>query len=151
MIQIHNIRDRQDKFEDAVNYFVHQWGSEQNYNFYRDCMEQSCLTDSLLPRFYIAVDGDEVVGSYAILRSDLNSRQDLEPWLACLHITPELRGRRLGSLLQNHAIEQARQIGYEQIYLCTGLNTYYEKNNWEFIGHGYSLNGDQTRIYKHIL
>ena len=73
MIHIHNIRDRQDKFEDAVNYFVNQWGSKQSYNFYRDCMEQSCLTDSLLPRFYIAVDGDEIVGSYAILRSDLNS------------------------------------------------------------------------------
>ena len=46
MIHIHNIRDRQDKFEDAVKYFVKQWGSEMSYNFYKDCMEQSCLTDS---------------------------------------------------------------------------------------------------------
>ena len=48
-------------------------------------MVQSCQTGSLLPRSYIAVDGDEIVGSYALLRSDLNSRQDLEPCLpACM-------------------------------------------------------------------
>ena len=149
MIHIHNIRDRQDKFEDAVKYFVKQWGSEMNYNFYKDCMVHSCQTDSLLPRFYIALDGDEIVGSYAFLRSDLNSRQDLEPWFACLYVAPELRGHKLGNLLQNHAIDQAKHAGYQHIYLCTDLETYYEKNDWEFIGYGYSYNGDQTRVYKH--
>ncbi|MFC5653399.1 GNAT family N-acetyltransferase [Paenibacillus solisilvae] len=149
MIQIHNIRDRNDQFEAAVKYFVQQWGSEMNANFYRDCMELSCITDSLLPRFYIALDGDAIVGSCALLRSDMNSRQDLEPWFACLYVAPEFRGRKLGTELQNHAIKQAKQAGYNQLYLCTDLDTYYENNDWVFIGYGYSFNGDRTRIYKH--
>lgn len=39
--------------------------------------------------------------------------------------------------------------GYERLYLCTDLSNYYEKNNWNYIGEGYSIHGDETRIYEY--
>jgi predicted GNAT superfamily acetyltransferase len=148
MIKILNIKDRKDLFEKAVDYYWEQWGSSSNRNFYKDCMYHSCQTDNKLPNFYIAIQSDIIVGSYALLSSDLNSRQDLKPWFACLFVSPELRGKNIGFTLQKHAIEQANLLGYQQLYLCTELEGYYERNNWNYIGDGYIFNGDITRIYK---
>jgi GNAT superfamily N-acetyltransferase len=149
MIQIFDIREKPELLKDAIDYFWNQWGSESNYNFYRDCIERSTETESDVPRFYIAIEDNKTIGSYALLRSDLNSRQDLFPWLACLYVEPEYRGKNIGAQLQNHAINQVRLKGYEKLYLCTDLTDYYERNNWSHIGKGYSIGDDETRIYEY--
>ncbi|MDQ0060070.1 GNAT family N-acetyltransferase [Paenibacillus harenae] len=149
MIRIIDIRERPDLQKAAVDYFWQRWGSDSNRNFYRDCIERSCDTQCDVPRFYLALEDDQIIGAYALLRSDLNSRQDLFPWFACLFVEPEHRGKRIGALLQDHAIVQARQKGYERLYLCTDLTHYYEKTNWSYIGKGYSISDDETRIYEY--
>ncbi|MNW36524.1 N-acetylglutamate synthase [compost metagenome] len=149
MIQIFDIREKPELLTEAVDYFWKQWGSDSNFNFYRDCIERSCETQSNIPRFYIAAVDNKIIGSYALLRSDLNSRQDLFPWLACLFVEPEFRGKNIGTQLQNHAIDQVRLKGYEKLYLCTDLTDYYERNNWRYIGKGYSISGDETKIYEY--
>lgn len=147
MIQIYDLRDRMDMLEAAVQFFWKQWGSESSFHFYRDCMEWSCKTDSDLPRFYISMDESKIMGSYALLRSDLSSRQDLFPWFACLYVEPEYRGQQLGKMLQDHAISQARDRGYQELHLCTDLVDYYEHNGWKRNGESYSLTGEMTRVY----
>jgi N-acetylglutamate synthase-like GNAT family acetyltransferase len=112
-------------------------------------MEHSCKIKNDVPGFFIVMDNDRIIGSYALLRSDLNSRQDLTPWFACLYVDPAYRGKNIGSLLQEHAIKQAKDKGYRKIYLCTELTDYYEKSGWEYIGKGYLLNDELTRIYEH--
>ena len=112
MIQIFDIREKRELLKEAVNYFWNHWGSASNLNFYRDCIERSCDTESDIPRFYIALEDNKIIGSYAILRSDLNSRQDLFPWFACLYVEPEYRGKKIGAQLQNHAINEVRLKGY---------------------------------------
>lgn len=147
MIQVINIRNRTEFLEDAINYFWSQWGSESNFSFYKDCITQSCTTESEIPRFYLAVEDNKIIGSYALLRNDLNSRQDLCPWFACLYVSPEARGRKIGDLLQTHAISESRKKGYKELYLCTDMTNYYERTNWNYIGKGYSINDDEIRIY----
>lgn len=149
MLPIIDIRDKKELFNEAVNYFWKQWGSDSNYNFYKDCMEQSCITGEDVPRFYILIDSDRIIGAYALLRSDLNSRQDLTPWLACLYVEPGHRGKGIGALLQNHALEESRRLGYKKLFLCTELTEYYESTEWRYIGYGYLLNNELTRIYEH--
>jgi len=116
--------------------------------FYKDCIERSIDTNNDLPRFFVVLQDDEIIGSYAILRSDLNSRQDLFPWFACLYVEDEFRGKNIGSMLQNHAKQYIKTLGYEKLYLCTELSDYYEKNNWNEIGIGYSIGDDKYKIYE---
>ena len=149
MIQIIDIRNKTELLEDAINYFWTQWGSESNYNFYKDCITQSCTTESQIPRFYLAIEDNKIIGSFALLRSDLNSRQDLSPWFACLYVSPEARGRHIGDLLQTHAINESSKKGFKDLYLCTDFMNYYERTNWKFIGKGYSISDDETRIYRY--
>ncbi|TDQ34175.1 acetyltransferase (GNAT) family protein [Aureibacillus halotolerans] len=151
MIQIVDVRDNPELVDDAIQFFWKQWGSEGNFNFYKDCITQSCKTESEIPRFYLAIEDDNIIGSYAILRSDLNSRQDLSPWFACLYVRPEARGKKIGDLLQAHAINETRDKGYVKLYLCTDLMGYYERTNWIYVGKGYSLSDDEIRIYEYLI
>ncbi|WP_128100990.1 GNAT family N-acetyltransferase [Paenibacillus sp. DCT19] len=149
MFEIVDIRQKPERVQDAVQYFWRQWGTETSFHFYRDCMERSVETESDVPRFYVMLDGERIIGGYALLRSDLNSRQDLFPWFACLYVEPEYRGKKLGEQLQNHAIREVQTKGYDKLYLCTDLTDYYEQNNWTHIGKGYLLDDEETRIYEY--
>ncbi|HZG78941.1 MAG TPA: GNAT family N-acetyltransferase [Paenibacillus sp.] len=144
---IYALKDRPDNFDDAVQFFWKHWGSERNYSFYRDCMLHSLQADSALPRFYIATENESIIGSYALLRNDLISRQDLFPWLACLYVVPEYRGRRIGATLLEHGLREAWNAGHERLYLCTDLDGYYEKYGWTHESDGYLFTGDKTKIY----
>src|SRR5690606_29389271 len=112
--------------EKVIDYFWSKWGGKSNYLFYKDCIERSIDTENDLPRFFVALQEDEIIGSYAILRSDLNSRQDLSPWFACLYVEEKCRGKNLGTALQNHAKQYMKALGYEKLYLCTEIEGYYE-------------------------
>ncbi|WP_327205524.1 GNAT family N-acetyltransferase [Rossellomorea vietnamensis] len=135
-------------FEQAVNVFWGQWGNEDNYRFYYDCMFHSCHTEADLPRFYIAVNEDDIIGTYALLRNDLNSRQDLYPWLACLYVHPDQRGDGLGSVLLDHALREAHKKGYNCLYLTTDLEGYYEKYGWTHSTEAVGPGGDSMKVYQ---
>lgn len=148
MIEVFELRDKMAFFDEAVQMYWDQWGSESNFKFYQDCMLHSCSSDCDLPRFYIAVQNDSIVGTYALLRNDLISRQDLFPWLACLYVVPELRGNKVGSILLNHALEETKSLGLTKLYLSTDLEGYYEKYDWTYLTTGYLFNGEAAKIYE---
>jgi N-acetylglutamate synthase-like GNAT family acetyltransferase len=104
MLVILELSQRKDLFDEAVGVFWKQWGNKRNYKFYQDCMFHSCQTEDEIPRFYVALQNESIIGTYALIRNDLNSRQDLYPWLACLYVDPEHRGKRMGSRLLEHAV-----------------------------------------------
>ncbi|GIP08214.1 N-acetyltransferase [Paenibacillus macerans] len=147
MFEIFDLKDKPYCFESAVQMFWEQWGSETNLMFYQDCMFHSVKAESDLPRFYIAVQNDLIIGTYALLRNDLISRQDIFPWLACLYVKPEFRGQNMGAKLLQHALQEARSLGHDNLYLCTDLEGYYEKFGWIHLTNGYIFNGVETKIY----
>jgi GNAT superfamily N-acetyltransferase len=147
MEEIYELKERPVPFNKAVESFWNQWGTQENDKFYYDCMLHSCDTESELPRFYIAVKNETIIGFYALLRNDLISRQDFTPWFACLFVVPESRGSGLGSRLLEHAAIEAREKGYASLYLSTDLEGYYEKYGWELLTEGYGVTGEPTNIY----
>lgn len=148
MLKVYKLNEKVEYFERAVQLFWNQWGSEKNFNFYHDCMIHSINTGSELPSFYIAIEDEAIIGTYALLRNDLISRQDIFPWFACLYVSPEQRGRKIGSLLLKHALQETRKKGHDTLFLCTDLDGYYEKYGWSHLTNAYIFTGDETKIYK---
>ena len=114
-MKIIRLQERSDLIDLAIDVFWEQWGSEDNFKLYEDCIRQSLKNEDELPLFYILLNEDEIIGAYALLRNDMNSRQDLCPWLACLYVHPDHRGRKIGKQLLSHAIEEASRIGYDDL------------------------------------
>ncbi|MFC4410474.1 GNAT family N-acetyltransferase [Chungangia koreensis] len=143
-----DLRDRMDLFEEAVKVFWDEWGSETNYNTYYDAMFHACKTDGVIPRFYIVLEQDQIIGTYALLMNDFISRQDLYPWFACLYVHPDYRSKHIGSQLLKHAQEEVRKKGFDSLYLATDLDDYYEKYGWSYLADGYGVTGAAIKIYK---
>ena len=62
----------------------------------------------------------------------------------------ELRGNKLGSILLQHAIKEAHKKGFENLYLCTDLEGYYEKYSWSYVKEDYVFNGEPTKLYRNF-
>ena len=132
----------------CAEYIHAKWGDSGNYPFYYDAVRHSSEPGKPLPRFYVLVRDDDIIGCYGLLTNDLISRQDLYPWFACLYVEEGERGREYGKLLLAHAEEEAVGAGFPVIYLNTSHDGYYEQYGWQRIEDGYFLNGSKVRIYK---
>ena len=147
-MEIIDLRERNKLFEKAVHVFWEQWGNDNNFKFYEDAMIHSHSDSTELPRFYVATEDVDIIGTYALLRNDLNSRQDLCPWLACLFVNEKFRSRGIGAELLRHGLQQAAKKGYDKLYLSTDLEGYYEKYGWQNSGIVYGASGDYIKLYE---
>ncbi|MFS4448540.1 GNAT family N-acetyltransferase [Maribacter sp. 2307UL18-2] len=133
--------------EKAIEYFWKQWGNESNFDFYKNCIENSVSNDISIPKFYVMLDDEKIIGSYALLLNDLISRQDLCPWFACLFVDENYRNQGLATKVIQHGCDESRKRGFDSLYLSTDINDFYEKKGWHYYANGYTAFGDRIKIY----
>ena len=73
---------------------------------------------------------------------------DLYPWIAVLFVSDEFRGNGYVSLLINKAKKDGKEKGFQNLYLYTDLENYYEKHGFSYIAKGYHPWGEQSKIYQ---
>lgn len=84
--------------------------------------------------FMLFADG-EPAGTAGLVRSDLESRQDLTPWLAGVFVPPDFRGRGHASALVRRVEAFARDAGLERIWLYTSsASGLYRGLGWQHAG-----------------
>jgi GNAT superfamily N-acetyltransferase len=147
-MQIIELSEKPELFEKALDYYWQCWGNEQNRNFYEDAMRHSLDASKSLPKFYLLLDDEKIVGTYALITNDLNSRQDLWPWLACLFVEPEYRNQGLAEKMLNHGLAEAKQKGFDKLYLSSDLENFYEKKGWSYLADCYGFSGGSIKVYE---
>ena len=146
MTRIINIREYPEWLNKAADYLSARWGIDRQ--IYVDSMMDSLTTEKPVPRWYIMLCGDEIIGSYGLIENDFMVRDDLSPWLCALYVEPAYRGRHLGAQLLVHSRLEAAALGFEKLYLNTDHVGYYEKYYWRYIGDFAHQSGDDTRVYE---
>jgi GNAT superfamily N-acetyltransferase len=134
--------------ENAIGYIHSKWGNANNLALYRDAILHY---GDKLPRFFLLMDRDTIIGCGALITNDFVSRQDLWPWYACHFLESSYRGRGLGSLLLSHAIKLAVELGFPALYLSTDHDGYYEKYGWQRVEDAYDISGAPCRVYRYDL
>lgn len=134
--------------KEAIQFFWTCWGNESNFNFYEDCILHALEKPLQLPNFYILADGNDIIGTYALITNDLISRQDLIPWLACVFVKEEHRGKGLAERLLNHSKSEAEAMGYSTTYLSTDLVDFYERKGWTYFTDAHNPFGDTFKVYR---
>ncbi|PLR35707.1 GNAT family N-acetyltransferase [Chimaeribacter arupi] len=134
----------------VTDWLCQAFGNAQSRAFF-DSIVVSSLKKTGLPITFIARDGDRLVGTVGLWRSDLLSRQDLTPWLAALYVDEAYRGRSIGQQLQAHVVEVARQAGFAALYLYATFNGYYERHGWGLMGEGVEYPDERVWVYSRSL
>lgn len=101
-----------------------------------------------LPITIIALCNSKPAGMASLWVSDATGT-DLTPWLAAVYVHPFYRNRRISFALIGRAVEEARRLGFSELYLVTetaaGL---YSRFGWSEIGKTKSPYGEAVLMRK---
>lgn len=148
MINIVNVHEYSGGIDKAINYIHSIWGKENNFEYYKDAIMNSTFKKNSLPRFYLLIKDESIIGCCGLITNDFISRHDLYPWLSSLYVEEQYRGNAYARLLMAHIIKEAKSLNFERVYLTTNHINYYEKYGWKRIEDGIDLfNSKPARIY----
>ncbi|SUP35874.1 acetyltransferase [Vibrio owensii] len=151
MYQVLNVNEYPQGVEVCIKYIHTKWGSEDNYAYFENAILHSSKKEDAIPQFYVLVTEGEIAGCFGLIINDFVSRHDLYPWLSSLFIEPQHRGKRLSELLFNHALNAAKSMGFQSLYLTTDHDGLYEKFGWDRIEDAYDPSGYVTKVYRKSL
>lgn len=141
------IRENPEYAEKGIGYFASKWNVPEEH--YRKSITESLHTDESVPRWYLMMKDEEIVGSFGLVQNDFVERTDLFPYLCALYVEPTERGQALGARMLMYGQSEAKRLGFKNLYLVTEHVGYYEKYGWEFAGMTNNTDSEgHSRIYR---
>ncbi len=89
-----------------------------------------------IPLSYVALEEGRLCGTVTldVEDIDLHAYKDFSPWLVCLFVEKEWRGRGAGRRLIDHAVNEARRLNLASLYLWTeNLEPLYQELGWRVL------------------
>ena len=144
---IYSLREHPQQMTAVIAYFQQQWASEESMMIYDDALRRTPGAKNPLPQWYWLQDGERIIGCAGLITNDFISRGELYPWLCALYIDPDYRQQGLARRLIDHIAQHTRELGFDQLHLCTDIEGFYEKAGFAFNGMGYHPWGESSRVY----
>ena len=87
-----------------------------------------------IPSIFIAVSGNQLVGSAALVRNDMDTKPDLTPWLAAVYVKEGFRRQGVATELIARCETEAARSNAGAWYLYTEFaSRLYEKLGWRHL------------------
>ena len=113
-------------------------------------MEDCLAGRSAVPQWYIAMEGERVIGGLGVIENDFHDRKDLTPNVCAVYVEPDKRCQGVAGALLQCACSDMKKLGIPVLYLVTDHTAFYERYGWEFFC---MVQGDEepdmTRMYIH--
>ena len=98
-------------------------------------LEQSASKNQV-PITFVAISGGVLLGSASLVEHDMDSREDLSPWLASVYVAPPNREQGVGSSLVKYVVDEAQNLNIETLYLFTpDQQQFYARLGWSTLEH----------------
>lgn len=134
--------------EQAAQWFHEKWNIP--LEAYLESMEESLAGQGAVPRWYVAVEGNRIIGGMGVIENDFHDRKDLAPNVCAVYTEEDRRGRGVAGALLNDVCEDMKKRGIDTLYLLTDHDSFYERYGWEFLcmaqGDGEE---EMSRMYVH--
>jgi len=132
-MKIFNIKDKLEYIEEVAILTQNEWGKiKEGQAGFKEKVEYKIdkIKNSLNLNNYcklILLDGEKLVGFISIFPTDGSEFNNLTPWYATMYVKKEYRGFGYSKVLNNAILKEAKNRGFDKIYLKSELNNYYEK------------------------
>ena len=136
LVQVDSIADHLDLVDLIAQWHFAEWGHLDPFGTLQAWTEGLRLRTrrNQIPTTYVALEGQELLGSVTLVEHDMLTRPDLSPWLAGVYVTPAHRHKGIGSMLVHYAIREAAQMGVKRLYLYThAAREFYIKLGWHLL------------------
>ena len=127
MLEIYNIKDKQEYLKEIAELTQKEWGSGTNsieeFNAKIDKKINKIISNLNNPNYckLILLQDNTLVGFISIFPHDCDERPDLSPWYATMYVKEKFRGNGYSKLLNDAILKDAKSRGFTKIYLKTDL------------------------------
>lgn len=146
--QIIRLTDRPILKEKAAQWFHEKWGVP--LHAYLESMEDCLSSNTAVPQWYMAMDGDRIIAGMGVIENDFHDRKDLTPNVCAVYTEEDCRGCGVAGALLHYVCEDMKKCGINTLYLVTDHTSFYERYGWKFLC---MVQGndkpDMTRMYIH--
>ena len=115
-----------------------------------ESMEECLEEKGPVPQWYMALDGERIIGGMGVIENDFHDRKDLAPNVCAVYTEEDWRGRGVAGSLLRYVCEDMREKGIDPLYLITDHTSFYERYGWEYLcmvqGEG---EAEKIRMYIH--
>lgn len=140
--------DRPGIKEQAAKWFHEKWRIP--LEAYTASMDVCLKKEGPVPQWYVAMEGNRIIGGMGVIANDFHDRKDLTPNVCAVYTEKDRRGRGVAGSLLNFVCRDMREQGIDTLYLVTDHTSFYERYGWEFLcmvqGDG---EPDMSRMYVH--
>lgn len=132
----------------AARWFHSKW--HVPLEAYEESINACLKGEAPVPQWYLALDGEAIVGGLGVIENDFHHRKDLKPNVCAVYTEAPYRGRGIAGALLNHVCRDMADMGIDTLYLVTDHTSFYERYGWEFFCMAQGDGEDHlTRLYRH--
>ncbi len=100
-------------------------------------------------RVLVASEGEEIIGYSTFAKKDeLPDDVEYTPFIGFVFVDERSRGKGVSERMINAALDYARSIGYEKIYIMSGEQGLYEKYGFVKIGDFKTIYGTEDQLFQ---
>lgn len=117
--------------EQAAQWFHEKW--EIPIQAYLESIEDSFTQKNSVPQWYLAMEGDRIIGGLGVIENDFHDRKDLAPNVCAVYTEEDKRGQGIAGAMLNYVCEDMEKRGISTLYLITEHTSFYERYGWKFL------------------
>ena len=97
---------------------------------------------------FAAAEDDRVVGMASIMKTDYYPLPEIFPWISCVFVTEQARGRHISGMLIDYANSYAKELGFNKTYIPTEYEGLYEHYGYHYVRDITNYGGGTDRLYE---
>ena len=140
MLNFSNLVDSQHHLPTLAKWFHNEWGYLHPGSTLESRLRELnlYLINKNLPECFILEQEEnsknKLIASASIVDNDMDTRQDLFPWLASVYVDKKLRRKGFGQIVVKKAMLKAKNMGFKNLYLFTpDQENWYKNFGWNKI------------------
>lgn len=100
---------------------------------YAESMEECMQGMSAVPQWYVALDGNRIIGGLGVIENDFHDRKDLTPNVCAVYVEEAYRCQGIAGKMLAVVCDDMKEKEIGTLYLVTDHTSFYERYGWEFL------------------
>ena len=115
---------------EAAAWFHAKWGIPKEA--YEESIAACLAGISPIPQWYLAVEGECILGGLGVIENDFHDRRDLTPNVCAVYVEEDARNQGIAGRLLQCVCDDCKEKGISTLYLVTSYTSFYERYGWTF-------------------
>lgn len=137
-MNIYNLQDKLEYLDEVATLEYDEWAHDKDTDRFprlekKKVKIQNMFSNNAFCKLILVGDNSNLIGFISIFPEDCDEERNLTPWYATMYVKREYRKCGYSKILNDAILKEAKNRGFNYLYLKTELDNYYEKFGAEFI------------------